>query len=134
MNYFLTTLLLLAPAYIHAREDNTVVATITTGVNPASIAVTPNNRYAYVANNNNYGVTDQDSVSVLKLKNNSVEQIIHDSSFDEPYRIAIHPDGTKAYVTNSNGSTITIIDTANNQVIGIINGFDGPSGMAITPD
>jgi len=134
MNYCLTTLLLLAPTYVYANKDNTVIATINTGVTPAGIAITSDNRYAYVANNNNYGIANQDSVSVLKLKDNSVKQIIHDGSFDQPYTVTIHPDGTKAYVTNSNSSTITIIDTANHQVIGTINGFDGPSGMAITPD
>ena len=132
-NYFLT-ILLLAPTYIYADKDNTVIATINTGVTPAGIAITPNSHYAYVANNNNYAITGQDSVTVLDLKRNKVKTTIYDGSFDQPYTVTIHPDGTKAYVTNSNSSTITIIDTATNQVIGTINGFDGPSGMAITPD
>ena len=133
-NYFLTVLCLLVPAYAHASKDNTVIATINTGVNPAGIAITRNNHYAYVANNNNYGVNDQDSVSVLNLKHNNVESIIFDSSFNEPYTITINHKGTKAYVTNSNSTTITIIYLATNQVIGVINGFDGPSGMVITSD
>jgi YVTN family beta-propeller protein len=131
INYFLTALLLLIPTYIHA-DKNTVIATINTGVTPTGIAITPDNHYAYVANNNNYGIDDQDSVTVLNLKHNTVVTTIHDNSFDQPYTITINPDGTKAYVTNSNSTTITIIDTETNQVTGIIDGFDGPSGMVIT--
>lgn len=132
-NYFLSILCLLAPAYIQAKH-NTVIATINTGVTPAGIAITPNNHYAYVANNNNYGTADQDSVSVLNLKHNKVKNIIFDTSFNQPYTVTINAHGTLAYVTNSNSTTITIIDIATNQVIGIIDGFDGPSGMVITPD
>jgi len=118
---------------VYSYEDNRLIATITAGVNPAWIAITPDNCFGYVANNNNYGITDQDTVSVLNLTNNTVQQIIHDDSFDEPYRIAINSTGTKAYVTNSNGSTITIIDIPTNTVEGLIDGFDGPSGIVITP-
>lgn len=132
MHNFLTALLLFASMYLHAI-NNTVVATITTGVTPDSIAITPDNRTAYVANNNNYGIDNQDSVTVLNLTNNTVVTTIHDESFDEPFRIAINPDGTKAYVTNSNSTTISIIDTKTNKVTGIIDGFDGPSGMVISP-
>lgn len=117
-----------------ASPVNTVVATIGVGVTPAGIAVTPNNLFAYVANNNNYGLTGGDTVSVLNLTTNLVQQTISDASFNEPYTVTINPSGTTAYVTNSNGSTITIINIATNTVSGIIPGFDGPSGMVITPD
>ena len=55
-NCFLTLALLATPLYIHAIEHNTVIATINTGVTPAGIAITPDSRHAYVANNNNYGI------------------------------------------------------------------------------
>jgi len=44
-----------------------VIATINTGVNPAGIAITPGGRYCYVANNNNYSINGQDSVTVIDL-------------------------------------------------------------------
>lgn len=122
------------PFALSAASPNTVVATINVGVTPAGVAVTPDNRFAYVANNNNYGIPGSDSVSVLNLVNNTLELTITDTSFNEPYTVTINPSGTKAYVTNSNSTTITIIDIATNTVIGTIGGFDGPSGMAITPD
>lgn len=133
-NCFLNMICLLLPAFSFASDQNTVIATINTGVTPDGLAITPDSRYAYVANNNNYNIPNQYTVSVLDLKNNTVKQTIHDPSFNEPFRVAISPDGKKAYVANSNGTTLSIIDTKQNQVIGIIDGFDGPSGIVITPD
>ena len=121
------------PLHIYTTKDNTVVATINVGITPAGIAITPDGKHAYVANNNNYSLAGEDSVSVIKLKDNTITQTIFDSSFNQPYTITINANGTKAYVTNSNSTTITIIDAATNTVLGVINGFDGPSGMVITP-
>ncbi|MEX2438051.1 MAG: hypothetical protein WD449_02240, partial [Candidatus Babeliales bacterium] len=104
------------------------------GESPAGLAITPDNRFAYVANNNNNMIVGQNTVSVINLETNTVQATITDASFDQPYTITINKNGTKAYVTNSNGTTITIIDIANNTVLGTITGFDGPSGMVITPN
>lgn len=120
-------------ASMYAKDNNTVIATIPTGINPAGIAITVDNRTAYVANNNNYGIGGQDSVSVLDLKNNLLSQIIMDDSFDQPYTVTLGILDAKAYVTNSNSTTISVINMTNNMVTGVINGFDGPSGMVITP-
>lgn len=119
---------------LSALQTNTVITTIPVGDTPAGIAVTPDSRFAYVANNNNDGIPNGDSVSVLNLTTNTLQETIHDSSFAEPYTITINAAGTRAYVTNSNSSTVSIIDTASNTVIGTIGGFDGPSGFVITPD
>ena len=110
-----------------------VITTIGVGYNPSSIAITPNGQFAYVANNNNGDVTGGNTVNVLNLTENSSILSISDASFDGPYTVTINPAGTLAYVTNSGGTTITIINIANNTVTGIISGFDGPSGMAINP-
>ena len=126
--------LFLWSAFSYADEPNKVIATIGVGDTPAGIAVTPNNLFAYVANNNNDSIPGGNTVSVLNLTNNTLEQTISDSSFNEPYTVTINPAGTKAYVTNSNSTTVTIIDIATNTVTGTISGFDGPSGFAITPD
>ncbi len=125
-------LLFLTTHNAHAMTPNTVVATINTGVTPAGIAITPNGKFAYVANNNNYGITGQDTVSVLNLNTLTPETTISDASLNQPYTITINPQGTIAYVTNSSGSTITMISTATNTVAGTITGFDGPSGMVVT--
>lgn len=132
--YLLSFLFLFFSVYVEGGETNTVVATINTGVTPDGVAITPDSRFAYVANNNNYSITGKDTVSVINLKNNSLKKTITSSSFNEPYTVTITPNGKKAYVTNSNSTTISIIDTKTNTVIGIIDGFDGPSGMVITPN
>lgn len=119
---------------IYASDKNSVVATVNVGVTPDALAITPDNRYAYVVNNNNYHIANEDSVTVIDLKDNTVKTTIHSRSFVEPFRIAISPDGKKAYVANSDGTTLSIISTKRNKVIGVINGFDGPSGIVITPD
>lgn len=113
-----------------------VIATvpIVVGLNPAAVAVTPDNKYAYVANNNNNTITGQDTVSVIDLSKNKVVQTILDPHFNQPYTITINKAGTKAYVTNSFTTTVSVIDIATNTVVATINGFNGPSGFAITPD
>ena len=130
---YLATALCLLTLSISAKDNNQVVATINTGVNPAGMAITPNSRIAYVANNNNYGIAGEDSVSILDLQNNLLLGAIQDPSFSGPYTVTMGIGGTKAYVTNSNGTTISIINTATNSVSGTITGFDGPSGMVINP-
>lgn len=123
----------LCSSVVSAAEANTVVATIDVGITPSGIAVTPNNLFAYVANNNNYGISGANTVSVLNLTNNTVLTTISDASFNQPYTVTINASGTTAYVTNSNSTTVTIIDTATNTVTGTIGGFDGPSGLVISP-
>lgn len=119
---------------MHAVAPNTVVATMNTGVNPAGIGITPNNRFAYVVNNNNYGIAGQDSVTVLRLSDNQPIKTIQNPFFNEPYTITIDRLGNRAYVTNSNSTTVAIIDLITDTVSGIITGFDGPSGLAISHD
>jgi len=113
----------------------TVVTTIgNVGDSPSGSALTPDNKYLYVAIDNNDGLPNADSVAVISTVQNKLIQTIYDPSFQQPYTVTMNKAGTKAYITNSNSSTITIINTANNAVSGVIPGFDGPSGMVITPD
>lgn len=112
--------------------DIKVCETYNVGVNPASLAITSDGHYAYVANNNNYGIPGSDSVTVLNLKKGVPKLTIHDSSFAGPYRIAIDKCGKFAYVCNSNSTTVSIINIHTNKVIGIINGFDGPGGIVLS--
>jgi len=126
--------LLALPVCLYASRQNSVVATLPVGVTPDGLAITCDSRYAYVVNNNNYGIPDQDTVTVLDLKKNVVKETIYDASFSEPFKVAISPDGKKVYVPNSNSTTLSIIDTRHNTVSGVIGGFDGPSGIAITPN
>jgi YVTN family beta-propeller protein len=114
--------------------SNRIIATINVGENPSSLSITPDNHFAYVANNNDNNIPGAHTVSVLNLTTNTLEQTISDSSFNQPYTVTINAAGTKTYITNSNGTTISIIDIATNTVSGLISGFDGPSGMVISPN
>lgn len=104
---------------------------VNVGVNPAGMALTVDGRYLYVANNNNYGLTGSDNVTVIDTCTHLPLLTIESVSFDGPYTVTMNKCGTKAYVTNSNTTSITIIDVATHAVEGTIDGFDGPSGMVI---
>lgn len=57
----------------------------------------------------------------------------------DPFAVAITPDGGFAYVANAGyqgapGNTVSIINTASNNVVATIEVGTGPSGLAITPD
>lgn len=119
---------------VFVTQAHRTVATIGVGNSPNGIVITADNKFAYVANNNNDGIVGGNTVSVIDLATNTLYKTITDASFSEPYTVTIHPDGTKLYVTNSNSTTITIVDIATNTVTGTIGGFDGPSGMVVTPD
>lgn len=124
---------LLVPLYSLSDSCNRVIATVPVGDSPAAVALTPDNRFAYIANNNNDSLPNGNTVSVIDLRTNTVVATISDPSFNEPYTVTINAAGTIAYVTNSNSTTISLIDIATNQVTGTIVGFDGPSGMVISP-
>jgi YVTN family beta-propeller protein len=47
--------------------------------------------------------------------------------------IAVSPDGTRAYVVNTEG-TVSVINTATNQIVATITVGTGPGGVAVTPD
>lgn len=101
------------------------------GVTPAGVALSCDGSVGYVANNNNYGITGSDSVTVLNVECCTVTTTILDGSFNEPYTVTLSPDGALLYVTNSAGTSVTIVDTETNTVVGTIDGFDGPSGLVI---
>lgn len=122
--------------FLSAVQPNTVIATINVGVTPAGIAFTPNGKYAYVANANNYetagyDAVGQDNISVIDVSKNLVIKTIYDASLNQPQTVTVNPAGTKAYACNSNASSVTVIDVATNTVTAVISGFDGPDDMVI---
>lgn len=135
-NLFLIFFLCQLSSFLTAHKPNTIVATINVGVTPAGIAFTPNGKYAYVANANNYGnaghdAVGQDNISVIDVSKNLVVKTIYDASLNQPQTVTINPAGTKAYACNSNSSDVTVIDVATNTVTAVISGFDGPDDMVI---
>ena len=110
-------------------------------LNQYGVAITPDEQYLYIVNNKYYGITPYDivfgltppnSVYVYDLINEqTVAKITHDS-FKEPSTATI--SGRRIYITNTDSTTISIIDTATNQVINIIDGFKNPYRIVISAD
>lgn len=108
-------------------STNSVEGTITLGAEPVLIAITPNNLYAYVTQNN-------DSISVIYTEFNSINGLITLPSGSHPVGIAITPNGQFAYVANQGNGTVSVIYLATNQIFQNITGFNAPWGIVITPD
>ena len=101
-------------------------------LNQYGVAITPDEQYLYIVNNKYYGITPPNSVYVYDLINElTVAKIIHDS-FKEPSTASIY--GRRVYITNSDSTTISIIDTATNQVINYIDGFKNPYRIVVSSD
>jgi YVTN family beta-propeller protein len=60
---------------------------------------------------------------ILVMDTNSLDIVASIELADEPYYLAISPDGARLYVSAAFDSTIAVIDTQTNQVIGEISGF-----------
>ncbi len=115
---------------------------IPVGGEPLGVAITPNGAFVYVA--------IPDTVSVIDTATNQVIDVDPTTpALDNipvggnPFGVAITPDGAFVYVTSSGSNTVSVIDTATNQVIDVdpttpaldnIPVGDAPTEMAITPD
>ncbi len=105
---------------------NAVTATITVGLSPYGVAVSPDGSRVYVANANG------GTVSVIDTATSVVTATIPVGS--RPNGVAASPDGSRVYVTNNGGNTVTVIDTATNAVTATIPVGNSPYGVAASPD
>jgi len=109
---------------------NTVTATITVGLLPTGIALTPGGRFAYVAN------SGSNTISVIATATNTVVTSI--AVGVGPHALAFTPDGAFAYVAMSGGDplgdTVSVISTATNTVVASITVGQLPVYVAISPD
>jgi YVTN family beta-propeller protein len=106
-------------------KTNKVVATIKAGDEPQSVALDPNNKYAYVAN------AASGTVTVIRIRRASAKRFragplrrrgtIRTGA--EPWNIVISPNGRRVFVANSGQDTITVIDAKSRRkrVIGNVN-------------
>ena len=126
-------------------DTNTLLRTIRVGKEPQSVALAPNNKFAFVAN------AAANSVTVIKINNPSVggfaavvEKTIRTGA--EPWNIVISPDGKRVFVANSGQDTISVINALTRNLIGnvrlrssLCNEGDGarhfqPRGLAVSLD
>lgn len=109
--------------------SNSVMYHVTVGQNPFGVAVTPDGKKVYVANQNSGNVSVVDT---------GTKQVIATVQTDfSPVRVAITPDGKRALVTNKgsgNGGSVSVIDTMTNSVIGTLPMGKDPIGISISRD
>jgi YVTN family beta-propeller protein len=100
-------------------DRNQVIAGVGAGREPQAVALTPDNRYAYVAN------AAAGTVTVIRIADarpahfKAVKsQTLRTGA--EPWNIVTSPDGRRVFVANSSEDTITVIDAAAKKVIGSV--------------
>jgi YVTN family beta-propeller protein len=111
-------------------DNNTRLARITVGDEPQSIALTPDNAYAYVAN------AAAGTVTIIQISDPawgtfSASVIGTLTTGAEPWNIICSPDGKRVFVANSSQDTITVINTATRSIIGHV---DLRNSLANDPD
>ena len=132
-------------------DTNALITNIKVGDEPQSVALDPGNKFAYVANAAGSSLTvikvnsanpASFSAAVLTIPGKG-KQILTGA---EPWNVVTSPNGKRVFVANSGQDTITVIDGANQNVIGqvdlrnsICNDPDRnrrfqPRGLAVTQD
>lgn len=114
-------------------------------INQYGVAITPNERYLYIVNNQYYGINPNpytisilpliisyDRVYLYDLINEQIITTIIDSSFKTPSTATI--SNGRVYITNSNSTTISVIDMATNKVSRTIDGLENPYRIVISAD
>jgi YVTN family beta-propeller protein len=111
-----------------STKTNAVIATVPVGDEPRSIALDPQNKYAYVANAAAGTVTviKITKARAKKLKARPYKRAGKKGAIltgAEPWNIVISPNARRVFVANSNQDTITVIDAKSKRkrVIGNVN-------------
>lgn len=108
-----------------AGDANQKVAEVNVGIEPQTVAISNDDKFAYVTNQGG------NSVSVIDLTANA--EVTKVPVGVEPYGIALTPDGARAYVVNGASGSVSILDTATNKLIASIPlPLVEPRGIAIT--
>ena len=108
------------------NDVGTKIAEIGVGEEPRCVAVSPNDRFAYVTN------AISGTVSVVNLAQRRVVKTI--SVGTEPRGCALTPSGALLYVANHTEGTVAIVDTDSRTVVGKVNVGRNPTAIAITND
>ena len=112
--------------------NDMVIATVTVGLRPMGVAITPDASHVYVANVTTPFALGPGSVSVIDTTSNTVIATVPVGSFAR--RVTLTPDGHRAYVTNFNSGNVSVIDTATDTVVATVPVGTNPFGVAITAD
>lgn len=111
---------------------NQVIATIPVGTNPHMIVSNSDGTRVYVTTYEDPFNDYRDSVYVIDATTNTVITTILVGQ--DPNNLVINPDGTRVYVTNHSSNTVSVIDTATNEVIATIDAMkDDSPDILINP-
>lgn len=89
-----------------------VIETIPTGPNPHEIAVTPDQRWAYLSSYHAPGNT----ISVIDLVNRKQVKEINTGKYTRIHGVAMAPDGKNAYFTAGQTGYVVEVDTKTNEI------------------
>jgi len=92
------------------------------------IAITPDDRFVWVAN------PDNNSVSVINVQNDANQKVAEIPVGNEPNNLAITPDGQFVYVVNTVSGTVSVINATTRSVVATIQVGTEPYGAALTPN
>jgi len=104
----------------------TLEGTVSVGVYPFGLAVTPDGKKLYVANRSS------GNVSVIDIADKKVIATIEVE--DGPVRVAITPDGSKAYVANRESNSVSVVDIKTDTVVTTLPAGEKPLAIAISGD
>ena len=95
------------------------------GEDPHMVILSPDGQYAFVSN------ATTNNIAAIHLDSGKVKSIPTDA---RPQGGVLSPDGKLIYMTNSDGGSISIIDVAKQERIGVIPTGKGPGRIVVTPD
>ncbi|HSR34906.1 MAG TPA: cytochrome D1 domain-containing protein [Anaerolineae bacterium] len=104
-------------------ESHSIVAELSVGIDPRTVAVDSAGRRAYVANRGS------DSVSVVDLT--APEVIAEVPVGRRPYGAVVSPDDRWLYVAEQGIDRLAIVDTATLEIAQVVPVADRPSGLSI---
>jgi len=126
-------------------DTNKLLTNVKVGLEPQAVALSPDNKFAYVADAAGNDVT---IIKILSLPPSPfVTKVDSDlTTGAEPWNIVVSPDGKFVFVANSAQDTITVIDASKRKIVtsvdlrnSICNDPDRnrhfqPRGLAVTKD
>jgi YVTN family beta-propeller protein len=105
-----------------------IITTIPVGKNPSGIALTPDERYAYVSN------WDDNSVSVIDTVHGITVQTITEGIGAAPSAVVMSEHCSCVYVPSYKSGTMAVINIKTNKVGPVISLARGSLGAGMTPD
>jgi len=111
--------------------ENPTETLVPVGVNPTSVAVTPDGSQVWAADTGpQTGGRSLAAISVISTATDTVTSTLKLPT--DPRAIAFSPSGATAYVTTGEG--LYVIDTARLRVESVIGGLGDPEGVVVSPD